>query len=142
MENRYEQHLKSLYFLFFDSETTPTNNLSPSKFPKVWESGVFICKTTIDKLSKNIKIVFVQICFRFGHFSAFIYWTKLRAAKIRTVINNFRNTDQISSKIESSLIPDQIKTPTFYLMPKMYKSNNPERPVISSADWGVVSSIC
>ena len=30
------------------------------------------------------------------------------------------------------LLPDKVKTPAFYLLPKIHKPNNPRKPAISS----------
>ena len=39
--------------------------------------------------------------------------------KIKAIINNYKDAEQISSKMGNSLLPDKIKTPNFDLQPKI-----------------------
>lgn len=52
----------------------------------------------------------------------------------KAVTNNYKNAEQIPSKMANPLLPKKLKTPAFYLLPKIHKSNSPEKPVICSAD--------
>ena len=40
----------------------------------------------------------------------------------------------MTSKTANSLLEEKIQTPEFHLLPKIHKSNNPGRPVISSVN--------
>ena len=42
--------------------------------------------------------------------------TELHTEKIKAVISNYKDTEQISSKMARSLLPDKVKTPAFYLL--------------------------
>ena len=64
--------------------------------------------------------------------------TELHTKKNKTVTNNYKNAEQISSK---TFLSDKAKTPIFYLLIKMYKPNNPGRTDITSVDChaGIIS---
>ena len=49
--------------------------------------------------------------------------TKLYTEKIKAVINNYKNAEQISSKLANFF--GKLETPTFCLMPKIRKPDNP-----------------
>ena len=59
----------------------------------------------------------------------------MHTRKIKAVINNYKEAEQLSSKTASYLLPDKVKTPTYHLLPKIKKANNPGRPVISFVDY-------
>ena len=42
--------------------------------------------------------------------------TELHTEKIKAIISNYKDTEQISSKMARSLLPDKVKTPAFYLL--------------------------
>ena len=54
--------------------------------------------------------------------------------KIKATINNYEDAAQLSSKMANLLQPDEVKTPTFHLLPKIHKPNNRRRLVIISVD--------
>ena len=56
----------------------------------------------------------------------------LYTEKSKDVINNYKDAEQISSKMANSLLPDKVKTPTFHLLPKICKPSNPGKSAISS----------
>ena len=60
--------------------------------------------------------------------------TELHTEIIKSKINNLENENLLTTKTASSLLEEKIKTPEFYLFPKIHKPNNPGRPVISSVN--------
>ena len=60
--------------------------------------------------------------------------TELHTEEIKAVVNNYKNAEQTSSKMSNPLFLDKVKTPAFYLLPKIHKPNNPGRSVYCSAD--------
>ena len=52
--------------------------------------------------------------------------------KIEVTLENFKTQGLIDSKTADSLIPEQVRTARFYMLPKIHKPNYPGRPVISS----------
>ena len=51
---------------------------------------------------------------------------------VKNTINTLLARGHITNKIAKQLLPDDIRTPKFYLLPKIHKPSNPGRPVISS----------
>ena len=60
--------------------------------------------------------------------------TELHTEEIKAVVNNYKNAEQTSSKMSNPLFLDKVKTPAFYLLPKIHKPNNPGRSVYCSVD--------
>ena len=60
--------------------------------------------------------------------------TELHTKKIQSEINNLKNENLSAVKTANSLLKEKIKTPDFYLLPKIHKANNPGRSVISFID--------
>ena len=58
--------------------------------------------------------------------------TDLYLEKIKVTLQNFKTQGLIGSRIADSLIPEQVRTARFYMLPKTHKPNYPGRPVISS----------
>ena len=58
--------------------------------------------------------------------------TEENTKKVKNLIQQFKEQELIDDKLASNLIPENVKTPRFYLLPKVHKVNNPGRPVISS----------
>ena len=58
--------------------------------------------------------------------------TEDNVKKIKSTIDQLKKQELISEKVSDSLIPENVKTPRFYMFPKIHKPNNPGRPVISS----------
>ena len=56
----------------------------------------------------------------------------LYTEKIKAVINNYKDDEQISSKMANSFLPDEVKTPAFHLLPKINKPNHPGKSAIIS----------
>ena len=54
--------------------------------------------------------------------------------EIRSTINNLKSEKMIEENLATSLIPEVIKTPRFYMLPKVHKTNNPGRPSHNLAD--------
>ena len=61
-----------------------------------------------------------------------IHITEFCTVKVAAVIINYKDTEQISSKMVKSLIPDNVKAPV--MLPNVHKHNNSGRPVISFVD--------
>ena len=51
---------------------------------------------------------------------------------IKITLQNFKTQGIIEPRIADRLIPEKVRTPRFYMLPKIHKPNNPGRPVISS----------
>ena len=58
--------------------------------------------------------------------------TQENVARIQTVLDQFQSQGSLEKKLAESLIPEKVKIPRFYMLPKIHKQNNPGRPVISS----------
>ena len=58
--------------------------------------------------------------------------TKLHAELVNRTIDNFKKERILDEKIANALKATDVKTPHFYLPPKIHKPNNPGRPVVSS----------
>ena len=58
----------------------------------------------------------------------------LYTGKIKAVINKYKDTEKISSKMANSVVRSKVKTPVLYLLLKIHKPNNPRKPLISSID--------
>ena len=52
--------------------------------------------------------------------------------KVKETLNELTEKKFLEKKFADMLVPDEIKTPHFYLLPKIHKPGNPGRPVISS----------
>ena len=48
---------------------------------------------------------------------------KRHTEKTKAATNNYKDAEQISSKMANSLLPDKVKTPVFHLLPKIHKPN-------------------
>ena len=57
---------------------------------------------------------------------------ELHTKNLQSEINNSKNENLLTLKAAKSFLEEKIKTPEFHLLPKMHKTNNPGRPVISS----------
>ena len=58
--------------------------------------------------------------------------TESHTEKVINTINNLKEQNLLSDSTAKKLIPDHVKTPNFYLLPKVHKENHLGRPVISS----------
>ena len=58
--------------------------------------------------------------------------TRLRVELVNRFIDNFKNEKLRDEKTANALKATDVKTPYFYLLPKIHKPNNPGRPVVSS----------
>ena len=54
------------------------------------------------------------------------------AEKIKKYIEQNKTNEKLSDEDVKTLIPDPIRTPNFYLLPKIHKPNNPGRPIVAS----------
>ena len=54
--------------------------------------------------------------------------------KVKQTLNELQESHFISKKMAEGLIPEKVKTPNFYMLPKVHKPDNPGRPVISSVN--------
>ena len=50
--------------------------------------------------------------------------TELHTEKIKSQIKNLKNENLLTLKTPNSLLEEKIKTPEFYLLPKIHKANN------------------
>ena len=55
-------------------------------------------------------------------------------ATVIRVLQELNSKGILSKELTYQLTPDKVRTPTFYLLPKIHKQGNPGRPVISSLD--------
>ena len=53
---------------------------------------------------------------------------------MKTVINDYKDAEQISSKMTNSLPPSKVKAPVFQFLPNIHKPNNAGTLVINSVD--------
>ena len=60
--------------------------------------------------------------------------TQTRTSTIRTKLKELEENDRLPEKSHKFLIPYQIRTSPFYLLPKIHKENNPGRPIVSGID--------
>ena len=60
--------------------------------------------------------------------------TELHTKKIKSEISNLKNDNLLNLNTANSLLEEKIKTPEFHLLPKIHKTNNPGRLVISSVN--------
>ena len=58
--------------------------------------------------------------------------TKQFSDEITNELNNIYDNGDIDEKTLEYLIPDSPKPGRFYLLPKIHKSNNPGRPIVSA----------
>jgi len=58
--------------------------------------------------------------------------TKKHEQIIKETLEGFVDTNIMEKKLSHQLVPNESRTPEFYLLPKIHKINNPGRPVISS----------
>ena len=60
--------------------------------------------------------------------------TELHTEKIKSELSNRKDVSLLTSKTANSLLEEKIQTLEFHLLPKIHKTNNPGRPVISSVN--------
>ena len=60
--------------------------------------------------------------------------TELHTEKIKSEISNLKNENLLTLETADSFLEEKTKTPEFHLLPKIYKANNPGRPIISSVN--------
>ena len=60
--------------------------------------------------------------------------TDSHTEKIKSEINYLKKWKPLDFKTANSLLEDETKTPGFQLLPKIHKTNNPGRPIISSVN--------
>ena len=69
--------------------------------------------------------------------------TKLHAELVNGTIDYFKKERILDEKIANALKATDVKTPHFYLLPKIHKPNNPGRPVVSSINCHIKNiTIC
>ena len=61
-----------------------------------------------------------------------LHLTGLHIELINRTTDNFKNGKLLDEKTANALKATDVRTPYFYLLPKIHKPNNPGRPVASS----------